>query len=249
MGNLHKGHLALVQTAASHADQVMVSIFVNPTQFGPDEDFSSYPRTFEADFAKLAKLPVDAIFAPSEVVLYPEGASSPVFVDVPELGDILCGAFRPGHFRGVATVITKLFNLVRPDFAVFGEKDYQQLLVIRRLTRALLYRVRIVGTPTVRESDGLALSSRNQYLTPAQRRVAPQLHMALREAAESLASGEAISDIERQELAKLEAAGFRPDYFAIRDAKSLASPEEGSEKVILAAAWLGKARLIDNIKG
>ncbi len=249
MGNLHDGHLALVARARELAPRVVVSIYVNPLQFGPQEDFAAYPRTLEADRARLAEAGADLVFAPRDAVMYPRPLSETTRVHVPGLSEILCGAHRPGHFDGVATVVARLFNLVRPDHAVFGEKDYQQLLVIRRMVEDLAIPVRIHGVPTVREPDGLAMSSRNQYLTPEERARAPALYRALRAAAEALAQGrEDYGRLEAQGRAALEAAGFRVDYFTVRDADDLAPPAPGRPLVVLAAARLGRARLIDNLR-
>lgn len=249
MGNLHAGHLALVEHAARLADRVVVSIFVNPMQFGQGEDYESYPRTLSEDSTRLAEAGVSLLFAPAVEEMYPAGYQSVTRVEVQGLSDILCGAARPGHFVGVATVVAKLFNLVQPDVAVFGEKDYQQLLVIRRMVADLCFPIDIVGVPTVREPDGLAMSSRNSYLTAEERERAPLLYRALCEAAERLQGGEQdFRAIEAAGEVKLRAAGFGPDYFTIRRAHDLMPPgAEDKELVILAAARLGRARLIDNL--
>ncbi len=249
MGNLHDGHLALVARARELAPRVVVSIYVNPLQFGPQEDFDAYPRTLEADRARLAEVGADLVFAPLDSVMYPRPLEETTRVHVPGLSEILCGAHRPGHFDGVTTVVARLFNLVRPDHAVFGEKDYQQLLVIRRMVEDLAIPVRIHGVPTVREPDGLAMSSRNQYLSLDERARAPALYRALRTAAEALARGsEDYERLEAQGRAALEAAGFRVDYFTVRDAEDLGPPKAGRPLVVLAAARLGRARLIDNLR-
>ncbi len=250
MGNLHDGHLALVEKAQHHVDCVVVSIFVNPMQFGPSEDFASYPRTLEEDSIRLAEANVCLLFAPAVTEMYPQDHQNQAYVEVPGISDILCGASRPGHFRGVATVVNKLFNIVQPHVAVFGEKDYQQLQVIRRMTTDLCLPVEIVGLPTIREADGLAMSSRNQYLTAAERAAAPALYRTLQETAAALASGERDSaGLEAEANRRLRAAGFRPDYFTIRQAESLApATGEETELVLLAAAQLGRARLIDNLR-
>jgi pantoate--beta-alanine ligase len=250
MGNLHEGHLSLIDTARRHgAGAVVVSIFVNPLQFGPKEDFATYPRTPEEDHAALAARQVSLVFAPGVDEMYPGGQAESTRVEVPGLSTILCGHFRPGHFVGVATVVTKLFNMVQPDFAVFGEKDYQQVLVIRRMTRDLRLPLEIVASATVREDDGLAMSSRNRFLTVEERARAPELHRALRDAAAGVVSGEvSFAAIEERGMARLEAAGFRPEYFAVRDALTLAEPSWDHRLVVLAAAWLGKTRLIDNLR-
>ena len=250
MGNLHDGHLSLIDTARRHGtDAVVVSIFVNPLQFGPKEDFATYPRTPEEDHAALAAKGVALVFAPGVAEMYPGGQGESTRVEVPGLSTILCGQFRPGHFVGVATVVTKLFNMVQPDLAVFGEKDYQQVIVIRRMTRDLCLPLKIVASATVHEDDGLAMSSRNRFLSAEERARAPELHRALREGAAAVESGELpFAAIEQRGMARLEAAGFRPEYFAVRDALTLAEPApERRHLVVLAAAWLGKTRLIDNL--
>jgi pantoate--beta-alanine ligase len=250
MGNLHAGHGSLVAAARERADRVVVSIFVNPLQFGPNEDYATYPRTPEEDRKLLEALNVDMLFMPEVAEIYPRGQQTHARVHVPELEDILCGAFRPGHFMGVATVVTKLLNLVQPDIALFGEKDFQQLMIIRRATEDLCMPVEIVGLPTTREPDGLAMSSRNRYLTPEQRAVAPQIFAALERARIAIESGrEDFDAISEEGLAALRAAGFRPDYFEVRDADTLAVPRpESRNLVVLAAARIGRARLIDNVR-
>lgn len=249
MGNLHAGHLALVEAAQKRCDRCVVSIFVNPMQFGEGEDFASYPRTLEQDQRKLEDAGVDLLFAPSVTTIYPQGDRAQTRVEVPELSDILCGASRPGHFIGVATIVCKLFNLVQPDLAVFGEKDYQQLMVIRRMTDDLALPVEILGLPTVREEDGLARSSRNSYLNPDQRKQAPILYETLEFTARALLAGERdYALLERNALDSLNAAGFKPDYFTIRRAEDLGMPSrEERNLVILAAAFMGTTRLIDNL--
>ncbi|MGH8271916.1 MAG: pantoate--beta-alanine ligase [Gammaproteobacteria bacterium] len=248
MGNLHVGHATLIDRAREVADFVLVSVFVNPTQFVPGEDYEKYPRTLARDRELAGVHEADAVFAPTSGEMYPRGSDAAVTIEVPGLSDVLCGASRPGHFRGVASVVARLFNLVQPEYALFGEKDYQQLLVIRRMTAGLFFPIEIVGVPTVRESDGLALSSRNQYLTPAERERAPAMYRELVTAAESLAMGAKPAAVEAAGVAALHAAGLRNDYFAVRDAATLAAPESGRERVVLAAAWLGDTRLIDNIR-
>jgi pantoate--beta-alanine ligase len=249
MGNLHEGHLALVNAARGHCDRCVVSIFVNPMQFGEGEDFESYPRTLEQDQQKLERAGVDLLFAPSTTTVYPLGNQAQTRVEVPEISDILCGASRPGHFVGVATVVCKLFNYVQPDIAVFGEKDYQQLMVIRRMVTDLAIPVEIIGLPTVRETDGLARSSRNSYLTAEERKRAPKLYETLMITAKSLRDGERnYTLLEQNGIDLLRSAGFRPDYFSIRKADDLTLPSEGEQNlVILAAAYLGTTRLIDNL--
>lgn len=248
MGNLHRGHLALVARARAEARRVVVTVFVNPTQFGPGEDFTAYPRTPEADAGLLAAAGCDVLFLPPVAEVYPDGEAGATRVEVPGLSTILCGAFRPGHFAGVTSVVARLFHMVGPDVAVFGDKDYQQLTIIRRMVRDLHMPIRIIGLPTVREPDGLALSSRNQYLTPAERGVAPRLAAVLGEVAAALAAGRRdFAALEADAAAALSAAGFRPDYVAIRRAADLGEPAAGDAGlVVLAAAWLGRARLIDN---
>ncbi|HEX6929295.1 MAG TPA: pantoate--beta-alanine ligase [Gammaproteobacteria bacterium] len=249
MGNLHAGHLALVERARAAADRVIVSVFVNPTQFGPNEDFDRYPRTENEDAAKLAAAGADLLFLPGVAEMYPGGADRTTFVEVPaSLTDQLCGRQRPGHFRGVATVVATLFNLVQPDLAVFGEKDFQQLAVIRRMVRDLAFPVEIIGAPTIREADGLAMSSRNQYLSADERRTAPRLHGVLAWLGSRLREGEPVAVLEADGMAELAAAGFRPEYVAVRDAVELGPPRTGEDAVILAAAHLGRTRLIDNLR-
>ena len=249
MGNLHAGHLSLVEIARTLADRVVVSIFVNPTQFGPGEDFAAYPRTLDHDRRLLTRAHVDILFAPPVESVYPQRERTGTVVSVPDLARVLCGEFRPGHFDGVASVVTRLFNLVQPDSAVFGQKDYQQLLVIRRLQEDLHLPVRVVAGPTLREADGLALSSRNQYLDVDGRAKAPGLYRALAASAEVLRKGDrAFGALEKRGLAELVTAGFLPDYFAIRNAADLSLPTASSRRlVVLAAARLQRARLIDNV--
>ena len=250
MGNLHEGHLRLVDEAKRHADRCVVSIFVNPTQFGPNEDFAAYSRTPDEDCAMLETRGADAVFLPSVEMMYPQGEAISTSIVVPdELANILCGTSRPGHFNGVATVVAKLFTLVQPDVAVFGEKDYQQLMVIRHLVADMNMPVTIIGLPTVREESGLAMSSRNRYLNDEQRGKARQLYASLRSCCECLQSGEQdIAGIEANALSQLQRAGFEPEYVSIRRAADLGLPEAADgDLVILAAAYLGKARLIDNL--
>jgi pantoate--beta-alanine ligase len=248
MGNLHVGHLQLVKQAKELADRVVVSIFVNPTQFVAGEDFDTYPRTIEDDLAQLEGIEPDLIFIPEVDEVYPAGLEGETQVIVPELDSIFCAAFRPGHFTGVATVVSKLLNMVQPDVALFGNKDYQQLLVIRRLVNDLCLPVEIVGIETVREESGLALSSRNRYLNPREKAVAAELHQALSGIAEAVkAGGNNYQQLEAEAIAHLEDKGFKTEYLSIRNASNLGEPTE-EELVVLAAAWLGKARLIDNIQ-
>jgi pantoate--beta-alanine ligase len=249
MGNLHAGHLSLIALAREHAERTVVSVFVNPTQFGPNEDYRSYPRTLGDDQRALRRADVDLLFAPDLSVIYPRGEEAATLVSVPVLSQDLCGRFRPTHFDGVTSVVCRLFNLVGPDLAVFGEKDYQQLLIVRRMTADLHLPIRILAAPTLRESDGVAMSSRNQYLTARQRDVAPALHDALCAAAIRLGAGERdYRAIEAQGRRRLRQAGFGPDYFAVREDETLAVPDAKTRRLrVLAAAWLGRARLIDNV--
>jgi pantoate--beta-alanine ligase len=250
MGNLHAGHMSLLAAARYRAERVVASVFVNPMQFGPAEDFAAYPRTPAEDMQLLAEAHCDLLFMPEASEIYPEGGTQPTLVSVRSLAGVLCGQFRPGHFDGVATVVAKLFGIVAPDVAVFGEKDYQQFLIIRRMTRDLAIPVEVVGAPTVRAPDGLALSSRNRYLTAGQRAQATQIYQSLHGAVRRLEAGErdylAIESAGWQQLAS---AGFRPDYFAVRDALELQAPGPAPrELVVLTAARLGRARLIDNLR-
>lgn len=249
MGNLHQGHLELVSRARDRAERVVVSIFVNPLQFGANEDLAAYPHTPEQDAGRLAALDVDLLFLPGEQEIYPNGREGVTIVEVPGLSDILCGAARPGHFRGVTTVVAKLFNMVQPDVAIFGEKDYQQLSVLRRMVIDLCMPVDMVGVPTVREKDGLAMSSRNGYLTADERSKAPLLYQTLLALAGQISEGRRdFATLEIDGMHRLEQGGFRSDYLSIRRALDLELPVEGDTNlVILAAAWMGKARLIDNL--
>lgn len=248
MGNLHPGHHSLIELARRNADRVVASVFVNPTQFGPDEDFARYPRTPEADAEGLARAGCDLLFLPGVEAMYPLGVEAAVRIRVPGLADVLEGAARPGHFDGVASVVARLFNLVRPDVALFGRKDYQQLQVIRHLVRDLAFAIDIVPGPTVREPDGLAMSSRNQYLGAEERRVAVEIIRNLRTMREQAALGLPIAGIEQEALERLAAAGFAVDYAVIRRA-DLGRPEAGNEPGLigLIAARLGRTRLIDNL--
>lgn len=247
MGNLHEGHLKLVDEARKNADRVVVSIFVNPSQFCAGEDYDTYPRTERQDRDKLLAARVDLLFLPSVPEMYQTDGKTTVSVS--ELSSQHCGASRVGHFDGVATVVCKLFNIVQPDVAFFGEKDFQQLVVIRTMVRDLNFPVAIHGVATVREADGLAMSSRNGYLTPDQRRMAPMLYQALCQAREAVLLGELeISEIERQAMRCLQSAGFQPEYFSVCRSVDLKPAGRGDfELVVLAAARLGKTRLIDNV--
>ncbi len=250
MGNLHAGHGDLVTRARKLAHRVVVSIFVNPMQFGPNEDFAQYPRTPAEDTALLERLGADTLFIPDAADIYPAGYEHSTFIDVPELSDILCGEFRPGHFRGVATVVVKLFNLVAPDVAVFGEKDFQQLSIIRRVVADLCMPIEIVGAPTMREHDGLAMSSRNRYLSAEDRAATPAIFRALQTAKQQLQAGQReFAKLEAEGASALSAAGFKLDYFSIRDAANLQLPTAATRDfVVLTAARIGKARLIDNVR-
>jgi len=247
LGNLHAGHHSLVALARAHADVVIASVFVNPTQFGPNEDFARYPRTPDADAAGLEASGCDVLFLPTVEDMYPFGSELSVRVSVPELPDVLEGAIRPGHFDGVATVVAKLFNLVRPHVAVFGQKDYQQLLVIRRLARDLGYPIEIVAAPIVRESNGLAMSSRNQYLSEEQRGQASVIHATLQRMAADVRRGRPTGEIETNAVSGLRQAGFVTDYAVIRRADDLREPSASDRALVaLIAARLGSTRLIDN---
>jgi pantoate--beta-alanine ligase len=250
MGNLHGGHLSLLARARELADRTVVSIFVNPIQFGKGEDYERYPSTLPEDAHKLSANGLDLLFAPDLRQLYPGGFDVDTRVTVPRLSDILCGKFRPGHFSGVATVVSKLFINVEPDVALFGEKDYQQLLVIRRMVEDLCFPVRILGMPIVREADGLAMSSRNAYLSPEERAVAPVIFRSLQQAAAALRRGAAtVAEVEAEGMGMLAQSGLRPEYFSVRRAGDLGdvTPAD-TDLAVLTAAWLGKARLIDNVR-
>ena len=248
MGNLHEGHIALMQQARAHGDAVVASIFVNRLQFGPNEDFDKYPRTFAADCEQLSAVGVDVLFAPTERDLYPEPQQYQV--DPPEIQNQLEGEFRPGHFRGVATVVLKLFNIVQPDAAVFGKKDYQQLMVLRNMTRQLALPIEIIGGETVRAADGLALSSRNGYLTPAERAEAPRLNRLLNAIRADILAGERdFAKLEQAATTELDNVGWKTDYVAVRRQSDLQRPEPGEKPlVVLAASRLGTPRLIDNLE-
>jgi len=250
MGNIHAGHIALVKAAQQHADKVVVSIFVNPTQFGPNEDYDGYPRTIESDSEQLEACQADVLFMPSVETMYGKNIEQTTKVSVPGLSDILCGASRPGHFDGVTTIVSKLFNLVRPDIAVFGEKDFQQLVILKRMNEDLAFPIEIIGVPTWREEDGLAMSSRNQYLTEKERQSAPVLYKTLLGVARQLEAGRVGYGLLSHDASQdLEKSGFLPEYVEIRREIDLKPPEPGDKAiVILAAARLGKARLIDNVR-
>lgn len=249
MGNLHEGHLSLVRLARAHGERVVVSIFVNPTQFAAGEDFAVYPRTLERDKRRLSRAKADVLFCPSAEEVYPYGTAQATIVHVPEIGSEFCGSARPGHFDGVTSVVMRLFAMVQPDAAVFGQKDYQQQLIIKRMVSDLNLPIQVATGPTQREEDGLAMSSRNQYLSEEERSLAPQLHQALEAIAERLHTGDRnYSQLEDAAVTRLKDAGFTPDYVGIRRAENLAAPDrDDDELVVLAAAQLGKTRLIDNV--
>ncbi len=248
MGNLHAGHISLMEQAHAHGDTVVASIFVNRLQFGPNEDFDKYPRTFQADCDKLAAAGVDVLFAPTEADLYPEPQE--YVVEPPAIQHVLDGEFRPGHFRGVATVVLKLFNIVQPQAALFGKKDYQQLMVIRNMTRQLALPITIIGGETVRAEDGLALSSRNGYLSATERAEAPRLYRELNRIRDAIRNGETDTvKLENAALAALAETGWKSDYVAVRQQSDLAMPKGvDAPLVVLAASRLGSTRLIDNIE-
>ncbi len=250
MGNLHAGHLSLVEEARRQASRIVLSVYVNPTQFGAGEDLDRYPRTLEADTAAASQAGVDLLFVPDDAEVYPYGVNGMTEVRVPALSDILCGAGRPGHFDGVTSVVCRLLNMVRPDFAVFGQKDFQQLQIIRRMVADLHLSVRIVDAATVRHNDGLALSSRNHYLSTADRARAPALFGALKDCAARLEDGERnYAELAAAGRAGLAAAGLVPEYFEILTAETLAAPKDAdSQLVVMAAAQCGAARLIDNLQ-
>lgn len=248
MGNLHEGHITLVKNAKRRADVVVTSIFVNPTQFGVNEDFDKYPRTLAADSALLADAQCDLLFAPEAHEMYPDGRSQNTSVSVSGITDVLCGKSRPGHFTGVATVVSKLFNIVQPDMALFGEKDYQQLAVIRRFTRELCFPVEVVGVPTVRADDGLALSSRNGFLSADERKLAPQIYKTLSSLRTAIEGGQRdYAMLAGAANAHLEKCGFVPDYLEIRRQDLDPAGPDDKALVILVAAKLGSTRLIDNL--
>ena len=248
MGNLHDGHISLIKEARARCDVVVVSIFVNPTQFGPNEDFDRYPRTLDADAAALVDAGTDLLFAPSVDEMYPLGQNQ-TWVDVDGLGEHLCGASRKGHFRGVTTVVSKLFNIVQPDVAVFGEKDFQQLAILRRMSEELLFPIKIVGATTSRESDGLARSSRNGFLDESERTLAPKLYQTLQQLKADIEAGEQdYQGLQSRYRDSLEQAGFRVDYLTVANARSLApASADDTDLVVAVAAKLGNTRLIDNV--
>jgi pantoate--beta-alanine ligase len=248
MGNLHAGHLALVDLAREKADRVVVTVFVNPAQFSPDEDFNDYPRTLEQDTGLLTARGCDLLFAPLESTIYPDGTRQHTQVSVPLVSQGLCSDYRPGHFQGVATVVSKLFGMVQPDIAIFGQKDYQQLLVIRKLAEDLAIPVEILAAPTVREASGLALSSRNRYLTVEDRLKAPVIYQCIQAVRDEVCQGVATRAAEQNAVDSLAAAGLAAEYVAVRRARDLQAPcSEDEHLVVLAAARVGSARLIDNL--
>lgn len=248
MGNLHAGHHSLVRLAREHADRVVASVFVNPTQFGPDEDFDRYPRTPEEDAAGLQAAGCDAVWMPSVQTMYPFGADNAVRMRVPGVTDVLEGERRPGHFDGVATVVSRLFNQVQPDVAAFGRKDYQQLAVIRYLVRDLAFPIQLLAGDTVREADGLAMSSRNRYLSEAEREQATQIHRSLLAMRDSLLAGEQAAQVEATAMQRLETAGFAVEYAVLRTPELAQPSDDGGARVLLIAARLGNTRLIDNLE-
>ena len=246
MGNIHEGHLSLIKNAQKQSDYVVVSIFVNPTQFVAGEDFNEYPRTLDSDIELISKLNVNLVFIPEAIELYPMNNKISTEVSIPELESIYCGIHRPGHFRGVATIVSKLFNIVQPDIAIFGEKDYQQLLIIRSLVKNLFLPIEIISLPTVREASGLAMSSRNNYLTEPERQKAPMLYECIKTTVNLIINGaKDYEKLEREAKLFLEKAGFKIEYYNICDSETL-GPVQGKILVVLAAVWLGKTRLIDN---
>jgi len=249
MGSLHAGHLSLVEKAMAVADRVVVSIFVNPLQFNDNRDFEAYPRTLVADIQKLDNYRVDALFVPNDKELYPQGREHVTWVEVPELSTILEGSSRPGHFHGVTTVVAKLFNCVQPQVAVFGEKDFQQLLVVQRMVADLNFPIEVIGMPTHREEDGMAMSSRNSRLSKEERQNAPVLYRALQMMRDKILAGEGdFAQLEGQAMEQIAAEGITPEYISVRSAKDLGEPQTSADLVIVAAARLGQTRLIDNIR-
>ncbi|MBB1268260.1 pantoate--beta-alanine ligase [Shewanella sp. SR44-3] len=248
MGNLHQGHITLVNEAKHRADHVVVSIFVNPMQFGQHEDLDAYPRTLEADSQALIEAGAELLFTPTPQTIYPKGVSQQTFVEVPDIGEKFCGASRPGHFRGVATIVCKLFNIVQPDIALFGRKDFQQLLVIKHMVADLSLPIDIIGIDTIREISGLAMSSRNGYLTAEQKHTAATIKQALDLIASKICQGETIEKATVQGKAMITQAGFKLDYLNVCNADNLQpAQDDGEPLVILVAAYLGKTRLIDNL--
>jgi pantoate--beta-alanine ligase len=249
MGNLHKGHVSLARLAAENAERVIVSVFVNPTQFGPNEDYEKYPRTLEVDTRKLSRAKVDVLFAPTVDEMYPHGHTNSTQVVVPELSDMFCGEYRPGHFVGVTSVVSRLLNICMPDIAIFGEKDYQQFKILQRMVDDLQMPVRLLAGPTERDANGLALSSRNSFLDEEQQATAAVIQQSLLAVASRLRDGQRnYAELEQEAMQQIEAAGLEPEFVAIRGAGDLAEPADGSMRiVVLAAARYGDVRLIDNL--
>jgi len=248
MGNLHLGHITLIKEAVKHADHVVASIFVNPMQFGVNEDLSTYPKTLETDKLALNEAGVELLFTPTSETIYPKGMQQQTYVEVPEIGDKLCGASRPGHFRGVATIVCKLFNIITPDMALFGRKDLQQLMIIKTMVDDLSMPIKIIGIETIREASGLAMSSRNGYLTSEQKNQAAQLKTTIDKLCIAIKKGESVTLAIESAQQVLIAAGFTPDYLELRSTKDLSLVTDNhSELVILAAAYMGTTRLIDNL--
>jgi pantoate--beta-alanine ligase len=248
MGNLHQGHITLVNEAKKRADHVVVSIFVNPMQFSANEDLEGYPRTLAQDSEKLMLAGTELLFTPTPEIIYPKGLAQQTFIEVPEIGDELCGASRPGHFRGVATIVSKLFNIVQPDIALFGRKDFQQLMIIKTMVEDLSMPIDVIGVETIREASGLAMSSRNGYLTTEEKHSAATLKQALDSIVNAIQRGEAIQQAISIAKKRLITVGFTPDYLEVRNANTLRQVTAAdSELVVIVAAYLGKARLIDNV--
>ncbi|HBF46876.1 pantoate--beta-alanine ligase [Shewanella sp. SR41-2] len=248
MGNLHQGHITLVNEAKKRADHVVVSIFVNPMQFSANEDLDGYPRTLEQDSDKLMAAGTEILFTPTPEIIYPKGLAQQTYIEVPEIGDELCGASRPGHFRGVATIVAKLFNIVQPDIALFGRKDFQQLMIIKTMVEDLSMPIDVIGVETIREQSGLAMSSRNGYLTIEEKHSAATLKQALDSIVNAIQRGEATQQAITTAKTLLITAGFTPDYLEVRNANTLRQVTAAdSELVVIGAAYLGKARLIDNV--
>ncbi|WP_418358150.1 pantoate--beta-alanine ligase [Shewanella basaltis] len=248
MGNLHQGHITLVNEAKKRADHVVVSIFVNPMQFGPKEDLDGYPRTLAQDSEKLINAGAALLFTPTPEIIYPKGLAQQTYIEVPNIGDELCGASRPGHFRGVATIVAKLFNIVQPDMALFGRKDFQQLLIIKTMVEDLSMPIEIIGIDIIREASGLAMSSRNGYLSADEKHNAAALKRAIDSVIHAIKRNEDQQQAIELALEQLKNAGFTPDYFDVRNANTLAqATANDNQLVVIAAAYLGKARLIDNV--
>jgi pantoate--beta-alanine ligase len=247
MGNLHRGHIALVDEARKRADHVVVSIFVNPMQFGPSEDLDGYPRTLAQDSDKLIVAGTELLFTPTAEIIYPKGLMQQTFIEVPEIGDELCGKSRPGHFRGVATIVAKLFNIVQPDIALFGRKDFQQLMIIKTMVEDLSMPIDVIGIDTIREQSGLAMSSRNGYLTAEEKQKAATLRRAIETIITAIQTAAATPKAIEKATDMLIKAGFTPDYLELRNANTLRkATATDNDLVVMAAAYLGKARLIDN---